>query len=251
MSAGGQADTIYKCLRSDGEIVISFNRKLEDMRCSVYQGMDKEPEKPKGSRCWRQRFGKTVVDKCEKDGIWSVFARTVEPAVVEAGAANSVAAVAGPARAPELSGTVVSAGEVGIGQSQVGTLRVPDLKAIVTSAAAEFGIPEPLLMAVIEVESGYNPDVVSPVGAQGLMQLMPVTADYLNVDDPFDPVQNVKAGAKLLRILSDRFEGNHEKVIAAYYAGAGAVTRAGGVPASCQDYVRKVMARYRKHSAAN
>ena len=78
-------------------------------------------------------------------------------------------------------------------------------------ASQEAGIPVALLRAVIEVESGANPDVVSPAGAQGLMQLMPVTASYLDVKDPFDPEENVAAGARLLRILSDRFNGDIEK----------------------------------------
>ncbi len=241
VSTGAAADVIYRCVRSDGEIVVSFNRKLDGMKCTVYEDLDRAQEKPKGARCHSQRFRDTIFYKCEKDGVWYIFNKPVAPAV-KTGVAGGVR--------QDGARQVASSADVLLPAIPAGASRVADLPSIVASASAEFGVPVALLMAVIEVESGFNPDIVSPVGAQGLMQLMPVTADYLDVDNPFDPAQNVRAGAKLIRILSDRFEGDIELVLAAYYAGASTVERAGGVPASCEDYVAKVMDRYRRHLGA-
>ena len=246
LSAPVLADVIYRCLRDDGETVVSFNRRLEGMKCTVYQDLDKQAEKPKGAKCHSQRFRDTIFYKCEKDGVWYIFNRSVTQE--GKGGSSAPRKDSGSDYPPSGSRQVVSSDDVVVSDIPSGASRVSDLPSIVAAASDEFGVPVPLLMAIIETESGFNPDVVSPVGAQGLMQLMPVTADYLNVDNPFDPVENVRAGAKLIRLLSDRFEGDIELVLAAYYAGATAVERAGRVPVSCEDYVRKVMARYRKHA---
>jgi soluble lytic murein transglycosylase-like protein len=100
--------------------------------------------------------------------------------------------------------------------------------------------------AIATTESGGDPNARSAVGAQGLMQLMPATARSLGVADPFDPVQNVRAGATYLRTLIDRF-GNLRSAIAAYNAGPGAVARFGGVPpyAETRVYVERVLDAYR------
>lgn len=110
-------------------------------------------------------------------------------------------------------------------------------------AAARHGVSPQLLAAVAKQESGFNPDAVSPAGAQGLMQLMPATARGLGVTNSFDPAQAVNGAAKLLRTLHDRF-GSTELALAAYNAGPGAVMRYGGIPpyAETQNYVRSVTA---------
>ncbi len=110
------------------------------------------------------------------------------------------------------------------------------------SAAQRYGISPALLSAVARQESGYNPRVTSPAGAQGLMQLMPGTAAGLGVDDPFDPTQAVDGAARLLSTLLDRF-GSTPLALAAYNAGPGAVLRYGGIPPypETTNYVRSVM----------
>ena len=120
-----------------------------------------------------------------------------------------------------------------------------DLTSLIQSAAAKYSLDPALLTAVIQQESGGNPAAVSAAGAQGLMQLMPRTAASLGVTDPFDPSQNVDAGARYLRQLLDQFGGNTTLALAAYNAGPGTVTQYGGVPpfAETQNYVSSVLDR--------
>ena len=104
----------------------------------------------------------------------------------------------------------------------------------------------PLLVdSVIQVESNYNPFAVSPKGAQGLMQLMPSTAQRFGVTDSFDPRQNIEAGVRYLKLLQDTFQDDR-LAIAAYNAGEGAVAKYNGVPPYPEtvNYVAKVGRKY-------
>ena len=118
--------------------------------------------------------------------------------------------------------------------------------SIIRSAAQAHGVSEGLIKAVMHTESGFNPSAVSPVGAQGLMQLMPATARRFNVSNAYDPSQNIFAGAKYLAWLMKRFNGNVHLALAGYNAGEGNVDKYGGIPPfrETQDYVRRVMSRY-------
>jgi hypothetical protein len=109
-----------------------------------------------------------------------------------------------------------------------------------------------LVKAVMHVESAFNPHAVSHKGAQGLMQLMPETAQRYGAEDLFDPVQNVRAGVLYLKDLQKMFKNNTRLVLAAYNAGENAVLRYKGIPPydETQDYVRKVMKMHRTYSAA-
>ncbi len=122
----------------------------------------------------------------------------------------------------------------------------PYLAQLIAEASKSAGVDPRLVTAVVGRESAFNPAAVSPVGAQGLMQLMPQTARYLGITDPFDPRQNVFAGAKYLRKLLDTFSGDLDLTLAAYNAGPGAVARYRGVPPYRETiaYVRNVRARY-------
>jgi len=108
--------------------------------------------------------------------------------------------------------------------------------------AREHGLSPSLIKSVALVESGFDPHAVSRAGAQGLMQLMPATANQYGVTDAFDPMANLDAGARHLRMLLDRYGGDLTLALAAYNAGEGAVRRHNGVPRYREtvDYVRKV-----------
>ena len=121
-----------------------------------------------------------------------------------------------------------------------------DLRELAAAAARRHGLEPALVMAVVSVESGFRPEAVSPKGAQGLMQLMPKTAEALGVEDAFDPAQNLDGGARHLGELLTVYGGDLTRALAAYNAGEGAVLRHGGVPPyrETRAYVRKVLERY-------
>jgi soluble lytic murein transglycosylase-like protein len=106
--------------------------------------------------------------------------------------------------------------------------RATQYDSIIETAAVSSAIEANLLRAVIVVESGFNSRAVSKRGAVGLMQLMPATASRFGVSNPYDPKQNVRAGARYLKFLIDRFGQNIRLALAAYNAGEDAVDRNGG-----------------------
>jgi hypothetical protein len=118
-----------------------------------------------------------------------------------------------------------------------------DLDPMINQVSARHGVPEWLVRSVVRAESGGNPSARSPVGAMGLMQLMPGTASDLGVADPFDAAQNLDGGTRYLKQMLDRFGGDLTKAVAAYNAGPGAVEKHGGVPpyAETQAYVQRVL----------
>jgi len=122
-----------------------------------------------------------------------------------------------------------------------------DLHALASEAARRHGLDPELVLAVVTVESGFRPEAVSPKGAQGLMQLMPATAQALGVQNALDPAANLDGGSRHLSELIALYNGDVTKALAAYNAGTGAVARHGGVPPyrETQEYVKKVMKRYR------
>ena len=112
---------------------------------------------------------------------------------------------------------------------------------IIDAASMRHGVNPALVSALIEVESAYRPDAVSPKGAMGLMQLMPDTAREYAVTDPYDPTANIEAGTRHLRALLDRYGVN--SALAAYNAGEGPVQKFGGVPPypETRRYITKII----------
>jgi soluble lytic murein transglycosylase-like protein len=117
---------------------------------------------------------------------------------------------------------------------------------VISRAGRAHGVAPGLVKAMIHVESAFNRHAVSPMGAQGLMQLMPATVRALGVDDPFNPWQNIEGGTRHLGRLVRRFGGNLELALAAYNAGERAVKTFGGVPPypETRQYVRRVLSLY-------
>jgi soluble lytic murein transglycosylase-like protein len=120
-------------------------------------------------------------------------------------------------------------------------------------AATLYQIPEALVRAIMKVESDYDPRAVSPVGATGLMQLMPETALHMQVRDIHDPRENIFGGVRFLRVLANAFNGDLALTIAGYNAGQGAVMKYGGIPPyeETQDYVTRVLAFYGRYRSMN
>ncbi|MFN8139857.1 MAG: lytic transglycosylase domain-containing protein [Fimbriimonadales bacterium] len=123
-----------------------------------------------------------------------------------------------------------------------GSYTTDHLKQLADTVADQQSLDRNLFRALIKWESSWNPNSTSSVGAKGLTQLMPETARELGVSDPYDPAQNLRAGAKYLKAQLDRFN-SVELALAAYNAGPGAVKRYGGVPpfAETQTYVKRIM----------
>lgn len=142
----------------------------------------------------------------------------------------------------------VQPGLVPAGGAPAGT--PASFEPLIEQAAAREQLDPAIVRSVIQHESGFDPSATSPAGAQGLMQLMPATAEGLGVTDPYDPAQSIDGGTHLLRQLLDRYDGDLTRALAAYNAGPGAVDRYGGVPpyAETQAYVRNVVSTYAQAS---
>lgn len=121
----------------------------------------------------------------------------------------------------------------------------------IRTAATLYQIPIELVRAVIKVESDYDARAVSYAGARGLMQLMPGTAERMQVKDIHDPRENIFGGVRYLRVLANTFHGDLDLTVAAYNAGEEAVMRHGGIPPFQQtrEYVVRVTKYYRRYRA--
>ena len=129
-----------------------------------------------------------------------------------------------------------------------GCVRDPkEFESIINSCSLQYGVDTSLVKAVIQAESGYDPNAVSSKGAAGLMQLMPKTAQDLKVSNSLDPSENIRGGVRYLKFLLDTFKGDVSLALAAYNAGLSRVAQYGGIPPyeETRNYVGKVLS-YRK-----
>lgn len=138
------------------------------------------------------------------------------------------------------------------GLGKVGRARTSEFRREFKAAARRTGVDEAWLRAIAHAESAYDKDAVSVKGAMGVMQLMPEVAGDYGVEDPFSAAESIMAGARHLKALEARYEGDLVLVAAAYNAGIGAVTQYGGVPpyVETQEYVTKVEALYARYRKA-
>ncbi len=129
--------------------------------------------------------------------------------------------------------------------------RVTPFQPIILEAAERYDIDAAMIKAVIMAESSFNPKAVSKRGARGLMQLMPSTAEYLGVENSFDPAHNIDGGVRYLKTLLVQFQYDINLALAAYNAGSRNVRMYGGVPPfkATQSYIHKVLKYYEDFKA--
>jgi soluble lytic murein transglycosylase-like protein len=130
---------------------------------------------------------------------------------------------------------------------------IADYGYIIDQASERFNIDPHLVKAVIKAESDFDNGAVSSKGAQGLMQLMPKTADEMEVDNPFNPEENIFGGTRYLSILLDRFNNDKSLALAAYNAGPEKVSTHNGIPPydETRNFVRKVLDYYEEYRTLN
>jgi hypothetical protein len=147
------------------------------------------------------------------------------------------------------SSSLAAAGTPRVAPSDRDPARYTRYDTWIREAAALYKLPVELVRAIIKVESDYDPKATSYAGARGLMQLMPKTAESMQVKDIGDPRENIFGGVRYLRILANTFNGDLVLTIAGYNAGEDAVIRHKGVPPfeQTKDYVTKVLHYYKRY----
>ena len=142
-------------------------------------------------------------------------------------------------------------GHVRPNRPQSKRISAQELDPWINWASQQHDLPASLIKAVIRVESNFNPGATSPKGAQGLMQLMPGTAEQLQVTDPYDIKENIGGGTRYLGMLLQKFNNNLVLALAAYNAGPQRVERHQGIPPikETQGFVRDVCANFLQYSA--
>ncbi len=130
---------------------------------------------------------------------------------------------------------------------------IREYDGIILQASKLFEVDRSLIKAVIKAESDFDHQAVSRKGAQGLMQLMPPTADAMDVENPFNPEDNILGGTRYISLLLKRFKNNKELALAAYNAGPENVDSHQGVPPfpETENFVKKVMGYYKLYNTGS
>lgn len=152
-----------------------------------------------------------------------------------------------------LNANVGSLKHIGLNSQKLNVSVDERIENAIEISSKKYGVDEKLIKAIIKVESNFDPKVVSPVGAKGLMQLMPENCRDLGVSDPFNIEQNIDGGVRHIKEYLDRYKGNMEMALMAYNGGPTRMMNRGvrsindlyKMPKETQNYVPKVMSYYR------
>ncbi len=224
VAAGSARADVYACRDKQGVIRFS-NRKLPGYRCSLYA---KSPGIPK----------EAVPDGLASDGAG------VAPGLARTGSTGPTGPAAHYAPIPVASARF--SGDEPDDRAGREKLYGPYFE----EAASLYTLPVAFLRGVARAESNFRYRIKGGAGEMGMMQLMPAVAREMGVADPWDPRSNILGGARLLRILADRWKGDLVKVISAYNAGSGAVASADGIPyEATENYVRTVLDYYYQYKS--
>lgn len=227
-----QARTVYRCVL-DGTVSLA-TAPDPGAQCEAHELDDDDPNPPalwgalgefRGALFVREEAGRKVYSTRPMDGAERVLdfhARTAPGADAHPG--------------------------LGI----VGPAQLDRFDAEFRAAARAYRLDEAWLRAIAHAESAFDPLAVSEKGALGVMQLMPEVVREYGIDDPFDPAASIDAGARHLRFLTDRLDGDLDRIAAAYNAGIGAVALHGGIPPYPETrlYVARVHVLHARYRAA-
>ena len=208
--ADAQTRTVYRCVRDNTVSISTF----------------KEPK----SKCEAKKIEDTAGKPENIFGNLGVFTGNLYEGTFEGKPALTTRKTPGFTLLTRFTVETPKASPAHEGLGSVGKARLDAFDKQFQASAKKHKIDEALLRAVAHAESSFNPNALSPKGAQGVMQLMPGTAAELKVCNPYDPAQSIDGGAKMLKQLNTKYRGDTNRVIAAYNAGPGAVAKYNGVP---------------------
>ena len=224
-SAAAQTRTVYRCVAKDNTVSISTFKE-------------------RNAKCETKQIEDTAGKPANIFGNLGVFTGNLYEGTVDGRPALTTRKTPGFTLLTRFTVETPKASPAHEGLGSVGKARLDAYTAQFQTAATKHKVDEALLRAIAHAESNFNPNALSPKGAQGVMQLMPGTAAELKVFNPYDPTQSIDGGARMLKQLQTRYKGNLIKTIAAYNAGPGAVAKYNGVPPYKETlvYVEKVNA---------
>lgn len=227
-----QARTVYRCVR-DGTVSLAT-----------------APEP--GSKCEAKQIDDNAVQAPNLWGDMGVFSGTLYERVQDGELVYSTRNLPGSRVYLKFTVATPPGESAHAGLGTVGRPRLDRHAKQFRAAAKATGVEDAWLRAIAHAESGFDADAVSPRGARGVMQLMPEVVAQYGVTDPFSPAQSIDAGARYMKALLRRYDGDRTLAAAAYNAGIGAVARYRGVPpyAETEAYLAKVQALYARYREA-